>query len=87
MAVCGCCWICRRKLDCGEGKSCYSCDVTETHAAVVELADATKHDLSNPVQVCRQCVSDIESGILMSLLEAMRETREQIEKQAKERVR
>ena len=87
MAVCGCCWICRRKLDCGEGHSCHSCDMTSTHAATVEGHGLYRYPSDNPVQICRDCVGDIESGILMSMIDIVRELREQAVKQAKEAAR
>lgn len=61
MAVCGCCWLCGRKLVCRAGQGCADCD----RPALV------REDESDRV-ICGECVKLVKSGSVAALIEALR---------------
>jgi hypothetical protein len=72
MAVCGACWICCTKLDCGRGKQCHSCSEGPPNAVAVGSEMNAYGD--NPQrQICPNCVRDIESGAVGALVTLLRE--------------
>lgn len=69
MAVCGCCWICCSKFDCGRGFECEGCAPNGGGPVVVE------HSIeghSMPTRICRNCVELIDKGVVGNLIEALR---------------
>lgn len=61
MAVCGRCWICGDKLDCGNRKNCEDC-----------ASDESMPTRAGDNIICRECVDDINRGAMGLAISAVR---------------
>ena len=87
MAVCGHCWLCSRKLDCGEKNNCGDCVADQlTYYNKVAIPPArvliahTRHEMpdgsivvqSSERKICARCVDEVNSGSVSALIDALR---------------